>query len=78
MSCGGRRSAAPVLAACGVEACAWAAPADGRIVWLGFACHGSAMAHRYQLYMDDLPIWGMVGEISNEKDAEAEGEVARP
>ena len=39
---------------------------------------GEATAHRYQLYMDDLPIWGMVGEISNEKDAEAEGEVARP
>ena len=24
--------------------------------------------------MDDLPIWGMVGEISNEKDAEADVE----
>jgi len=28
----------------------------------------------YQLYMDDLPIWGMVGEISNEKGGEEEGE----
>ena len=53
-------------------------PRDARLLTVpASACRRSAGARRYQLYMDDLPIWGMVGELTTtdmDEGGELEGE----
>ena len=61
---------------CATTTGAW--PRDARLLTVpASACRRSAGARRYQLYMDDLPIWGMVGELTTtdmDEGGELEGE----